>query len=208
MIRAIAYVALGGAVVTAALLARRERVHAPVAAFLALSLAASLTRAALAPIVDTSRAAYHVSQASFLLDLISLLAAAIATFWRPVYALALVPVWMLSVGALVLGYDYADATALARFYLATEAVCVLGCVAVMAPVVAAWARSRAAPTIAHLCLALVVATELAGLALGPWRYGLWARWDLAQWSQVVLYATLTLLQGGVLLSGRHGPTDP
>jgi hypothetical protein len=102
-------------------------------------------------------------------------------------------VYGLAVLALVIGYPALRHGALQRFYLAAElaALCVgLGSLA-------RWI-GREAPRLPHVAAACVLATDLATLVAGPWRFNVFGAWSLALVMYAALYATLVVLQAGAL----------
>lgn len=200
----IAYLALFGAAATAFLLARRDREHWPIAALLVANLVASLIRAAIAARIDASALGeliFHVDEALFLIAPLSLATVALVLFARAGLAWAALPTWGVLVANLCAYSDKLDATRLARFYLAIELAALLVCAGAI--VHARRAGRLNLRRLPHLALALVVGVEALGVVLGPWRYGIWARWDLAQLGQVMLYSALALLQGGALVLERR-----
>jgi hypothetical protein len=202
--RLVAYLLLLSALAPAVALARRRPIHVPVAALLGVELFASSARFAIVTLAPLSRPWFHIDQSLFLLAPLGLLAAVVAAYWAPIYAAVLAPVWALLMAALVVGYRGVTPEILADCYFAITAACVLGSVAVMGPSIALWFRRRERPGLQHLALALLVGAEFVGLMMGPWRFGIWSRWDLAQWSQIVVYGVLTVLQGGAMIFERPG----
>jgi hypothetical protein len=195
----IAYVAMFAATATAIALAWRDREHRPIAALLLLNLFASAARTALRPLVGAQPVGGAIllfSEALFLAGPFSLAVAALCVlarrpWWCDLWIFGLV------LSQVVLFQEELSAERIARVYLAAELGALLVCAA-------AFARSCAdlrRPT--HLALAMIVVVEMIGVVLGPWRYGIWARWDLAQVEQVALYGVLTILQGGELAFGRR-----
>lgn len=193
------------ALATAVALARRQRLHGPVAGLLGVQLVASVVRFAIVTMAPLSRFWFHVDQALFLLAPVGLLAAVVAAYWAPLYAAVLAPVWLLLMAALAFGYGGITAPILADCYLAITTACVLGSIAVMGPAIMSWFRRRERPGLQHLALSLLVGAEFVGLVMGPWRFGIWTRWDLAQWSQIVVYGLLAVQQGGTLVLGHDEP---
>lgn len=197
------YLALFAATLTAILFARREPAHWPVAALLALNLCVSITRTAIAPYIAASPvglAAFHSDQALYLVGPASLAAATTSMltsrrWWTGAW------VYVAVVLLLVLRSHDITADGLRRVYLGAQLAALLVCVAV---ILQAWRARRLKPaTLPHFAIMFIVAVELLGVGFGPWRYGLWERWDLAQVGQVALFGMLTLLQGGALVADRE-----
>lgn len=195
--RELSYLLLFTTWATAVGVACRHREHRPVAALFALVLVGNLARAALAPLVsaDPPNTPYFIAQALFVGESFSLAATALVVltsrqWWGGV------PFYIVCIANLIVYADAITAERLARFYLAVELATLAVCVGLLARAGAGWWRRRERPGLHHDVLAMIVAVELVSVAFGPWRYGIWARWDLAQWAQVALYGVLTLVQGG------------
>lgn len=212
MLKLAAYLLLFLATCSALALYRRRADYLVPAAFLSAVLLASLTRLAIAPHIGVGPAGmafFHLEESLFIMEPAGIAAAAVAVFWRPLAALAIAPAWFLACAALATSGPL-DEVQLARVYLAAEDAAV--CVGYGALVTSAirWVESPKAPTkreaylrvLPRLSVALILGTELVSLLWGPWRHGLFTRWDLAQVAQIGLYGLLAVLQGVAIVLAR------
>ena len=102
-------------------------------------------------------------------------------------------VYVLAVAALVIGYPWLRYDMLRKFYLAAElAALSVGIVAFLR-----WVRTEV-PRISHVLTSCILVIELGVLLIGPWRFGLFTKWSMAQVMFAALYAVLTVLQVGAL----------
>jgi len=107
-----------------------------------------------------------------------------------------VVVWVLAVIALAVEYPALRGPTLSRAYAATE----LGSLLVGVGCFLSWLpRRREQPPGMHTTVAtLLVAVGLAGLVVGPWRFGIFTRWSSAQITYAATYAVIFALEGGFL----------
>lgn len=201
------------AAVTGAALAWRRPSYRATAGFLVATVLASAARVALqaeragspVPYVGMARLGYHVDTSLFLAWPLGIAALARWTFAgrRPWPVLA---AWLAASAALAVGYPAVRGAALHRVLLGIE----LGSLAVAgaAFVVFAWARRW--PAIEHAAAMAVLGFECATLA-GPWLAGPFTveGWRGAVLAYAVLYAGLSVLQGGFLWSrpSRSSPSS-
>jgi hypothetical protein len=186
--------------------ARKRPQHRSVAALLTFGLAADVVRQVLqwvvlvpayaalagAPATGWVRVAGHVEQALFLAY-----PAALAGTMLWIY-IARRP-WPVAIGyvitalALVASYPALRGEPLGKIYLGFQ----LACVAVMVGAFVHWVLFRKnPPTPSHFVVALMSVVEIANVTVGPWRVGLFDRWNLAQLGYCMLYAALILVQWG------------
>jgi hypothetical protein len=105
----------------------------------------------------------------------------------------IVVVYALAAAAVVIGYPTLRYDALRRFYLGAE----LAALAVGVVAFVRWVRSEP-PRLAHVATSFVLVIDIGVLVFGPWRWGLFGAWNLAQIMYAVLYAALIVLQLGAL----------
>jgi len=196
-----------GAVVATLLawdVSRKRRAHRPIAVLLTFGLAADLARRALrvfvlvpayaalngAPASGMVRALAHVDQALFLGYPAAL---ASVTLWvylarRPWPVMV---VYVVAEVALIASYPVLRGEGVRKAYLGFQ----LACLAVAVGAFVHWMTFRKnPPTVTHWIVALMMVVEIAGVAAGPWRLGLFVKWDLAQMGYCMLYAMLILIQ--------------
>jgi hypothetical protein len=210
---------------------RRRAAHRPVALLLTVGLASDIARQALADLVlnpararfgaapweGWARVAGHAGEALFLAWPAALAASALVTFstmdetdfaprhWRTAHKLlvGVAAAWLLAVVALVVTYPITRGGILARCYLAAE----LGAIVVGIGSIATWIPARRVPEVRHVVIALVIAAELTSALVGPWRVNVFGSWVLAQVIHALLFALLTVLQGGVLWISSSPPSS-
>jgi hypothetical protein len=173
---------------------RMERGYRPVALFLLGMTAAGWARTTLAPIlVDAprprtglARAAFQLSDALFLAWPAAVAALAIVVFARR-KAWPVAVVWAVVVGGLAGAYPALHGEALARWTYGglTLAACVAGALAFRV-----WLRQRLAPGPQHTATLLILLSTGATL-VGPYLGDVGARWNIARWTFVALYITLS-----------------
>lgn len=105
----------------------------------------------------------------------------------------IVVMFALAAAALVIGYPTLRYDALRRFYLGAELVAL----AVGVFLFLRWVRSEP-PLLAHVATSFILVIDLGTLVFGPWRWGLFGAWNLAQIMYAALYAALIVLQLGSL----------
>jgi uncharacterized protein (TIGR03382 family) len=199
-----------GAMALAWLLTRRHRHHRPFAVLLTFGLAVDVVRRLLyvnalapaearaqgGPLTGWGRIVSDVDVALFLAWPAALTATTLHVFLkrRPWPVLA---AWALAVHDLAITYPTTRGEVLQRVYLWIQAATL----AASWGFVIAWIRSpdRESPAFHQVCVALVLATEMTSLFVGPWKAAnLFAAWPLAQLAYAGLFVFLILLQGGVL----------
>jgi hypothetical protein len=193
--------------VTAVGVARRMPEYRPVAAVLVVILAANIIRQIIEPYIITSpgdppltgtaRVLGHIEQALYLLDPFAIAAGSIALFLerRP---WPLIPFWAALVAALVLTYPLSRGAVLRQVYLDVE----LAALVVSVGALLTWARRWERVEQHRRAMALIIAADAVIVVLGPWRYSLGVRWDLALTGELMLFGLLTFLQGRCLWSSR------
>ena len=142
-----------------------------------------------APFTGWVRVAGHVETALFVGWIAGVAALAVWIFakrrpWGVLVA------WALAVAALALGYPTIRGELLGKAYLACQlaSLCVsIGC---LLP----WFTGRDRAKVHHVAAGLIIITELSMLA-GPYRFGVFTTWDLAQSMLVALYITIVPVQG-------------
>ena len=195
------------AAVTAIMVARRRTDYRPVALFMGAMVLANAIKTAIrlsvlvparnagaVPFTGWVLCAGVAESALFLSWSAGFVALAIAVFLgrRPWPALA---AWGLAVVILAVGMPQIRGDALRRYYLACELAALAGSLGA----VGGWLFSRREPPrLPHLVVAILLTVELAGLVVGPWPFGLFESWNLAQIAYCVLYATMIGIQGAVL----------
>jgi hypothetical protein len=205
-----------GAAIMAVPVARAQSEYRPVAGFLIGTTIANLVRLSiisyvLNPTRDSMRAAgfepavvpftgwaeiaTNVESSLFLLWPAGIAALSIAVFLhrRPWIVAA---VWAYaSIGSAV-SYSALRGAVLARWYTVAELVSLLvgvGCCASWLP------HRRERPAGLHTTIVtLLIAVGLAGLVVGPWRFGIFDKWALAQVTYAVTYAVIFVLEVGFL----------
>lgn len=202
------YLLLVGATIAAVALARRDRGHAPFAAFLVVMLAKSVARTVIAPhLPDTlgppltgwTRALFHAEQALFLLGPAALAACALVTCAKvrsrwPGWLAAAGWFWIAVTTMVAFSYPSLRGDPLRKAYLLVELLALFVCIGACA----LWLRRREPPSVSQLCVALCVGVELSLVLVGPWGRGLFSTWNLAQLGYSMLYVTLIVLQTGAL----------
>jgi hypothetical protein len=200
--------ALAAALVSAVLLARRDRAHWPVAASLAMGLVIDLTvghrgawgiARALAGVSRPSIHApvlWHLSQALVTAWPAGLAACALAVFVRTPSgrvrtrwaALALVPWATLQVSLLASGPHTPEGVQ--RLLTAHEVVAlVVGAVAA----IVGWRRDEDW-TWPHAAVLWLLGVELAVVMLGPFRTSVYEKWDLARVAYALCFVVLAVMQ--------------
>jgi hypothetical protein len=204
----------------------RRKEHRPIALFLGFTgvadgLACALQELILeparlslgpgVPFTGDIRAAFHASQALFLMWPAGLAALALVTLGRrrPWVPFA---VWAIALPVLAATYPAVRGAVLQRWYLAAE----LGALAVGLRYVMGWlwrVASRDKPALssaellAGLCTLILVAIDVTDVAVGPWRSNIYTDWHLSQVSYAVEYAVLIVLQigGGTWITQSQAP---
>jgi hypothetical protein len=199
----VVFVLMFGAALTAALVARHRPEHWPVAAVLGSILAANLIRLVIRPYVltqpgdppltGTARLLGHVEQGLSLLEPLAIAAGSVRVFLGR-QSWPLLAVWAVLVCGLALTYPLTRGEVLRQVYLGVE----LGALVVAVGVAAMWARRWQPLETHHRAMAFIIAADFVIVVLGPWRYPLGVRWDLALTGELILFATLVLLQVGAL----------
>jgi hypothetical protein len=200
------------AAIVAMMLARRRPDYRPIAWFLAVQTVGNFVRVALAtyvfaptrasvraagldpalvPFTGAARAAFAVETTCFLLWSAGIAAVSVAVFSkrRPwVVGLA----WVVVSGVVAFNYPALRGDALRRAYLAAD----LAGLAVGIGAFVQWVWRVERPRLPHGAVLLIMATDIAALAVGPWRHGdFFSSWPLAQVSLTALYAVLITLEG-------------
>jgi hypothetical protein len=201
------YAALGAAVALAWAVASKRPEHRPVALALSLLFVSDLARRALrvlvldpvrsaAPFQGGARVAAAATMALTLAWPAALAAVALVVFVRrPAWPSVIA--WALASGALIASYPAIRGAALARCYLAAE---MLSCVVALACAVVWYRRSTERTSPAQAVLLILIAGELASLAV--WPFGPFDRWDLVRAMNFVTFGVVILLQGGSLWESR------
>jgi hypothetical protein len=149
------------------------------------------------PLLGVARVLFHVEEAGYLMEPIGIAAASVVVFLgRKPWPLFLV--WALLVAGLVLTYPLTRGAVLRQVYLGIE----LAALVVAIGAIGTWVRRREPADPHHAAMGLVVAIDLVIILLGPWRYPLGVRWDLALYGEIILFGILILVQGGVLYLKR------
>ncbi|WP_437600297.1 hypothetical protein WMF28_01885 [Sorangium sp. So ce590] len=191
------------ATVLAWVVARHRPEHRPIAFLLGYGLATDAVRELIgakvlrparaelagAPFTGWVRIAFHVESALFVGWMTGVAALAVFIFGRrrPWGVLA---IYVVAVGVLAAGYPTFRGELLGKAYLALQlaALCVsIGCLL-------RWFASREPAKVHHVATGLIIITELSMLA-GPYRYGVFTTWDLAQSMLIALYVTIVPVQG-------------
>ena len=207
----------GGTALTAAMVARRRAEYRPIAVFLAVVAVANLAKMAIrlgvlvpareagaVPFTGWVRVASHVESALFLLWMAGLAALALAVYLgRRPWPVAVG--WAAAVALLALVFPHARGDELRRLYLAAELAAL---VVALGSMVQWLITRREPPRLPHVIVAILVAVDLAGLVVGPWRWGLFAGWNLAQVAYCVMYASMIALQLAVVWLMPRGGTGP
>ena len=205
-----------GAAMMAIPVARARQEYRPIAIFLigtTIANAARLTIISyvLNPARDTIRAAgldparvpftggtrliAHMEPALFLLWPAGIAALSITVFLRRrPWAVAII--WALGSIALAAGYPALRGAALARWYTAAELVSLVvgvGCFVSWLP-----HRKERLAGLHTIVVTLLIAVGLAGLVVGPWRFGIFDRWALAQVTYAITYTVIIVLETGFL----------
>lgn len=210
----VTYLLMVGATATAAGVARQRRdEHLPVALLLGANLLASAIRTLIAPFIFTApgdpplvgvaRALAHVDEGFQLIGPLSTAGAALVVFARR-SALPALLAWVVATAALAATYPTTRGDVLRKVYLAIE-LCSLFTAFVS---ISVFLRRRdkagqwEAPKLPHFALAMIVAIDVVSVVFGPWRFGLYTGWELAQYAACVCFGILILLQGGVMCIHR------
>ncbi|WP_441288216.1 hypothetical protein ACSRUE_40500 [Sorangium sp. KYC3313] len=142
-----------------------------------------------APFTGWVRVAGHVESALFVGWMAGVAALAVWIFRRrrPWGVLA---VYVVAVAGLAAGYPTFRGELLGKAYLALQlaALCTsVGCLLL-------WFAGRERAKVHHVATGLILITELSMLA-GPYRFGIFTAWDLAQSMLIALYVTIVPVQG-------------
>ncbi len=196
--------------VTAWMLARSRRDHVPVAvALTAVSLAdligtvlhaAVPTLDCVGPYTGVTRIAFYVDQARYLVwpaavGALSVIVAAKLPARRVLLLVFLA--WSALNGYLSGTYPDVRGPTLRRVYLGVQLVALAAGVAAFGAWVRRGGLRAGAPAPAVVVAALIVGTELASLAVGPWTRGLFGEaYQTEQVMVAVLYAVIAAVQGG------------
>jgi hypothetical protein len=203
MLHAVSWALLFLATATAIAVARRSRDYKAIALFLGAVFIESAIREVIAhfiytepgdpPLVGLARLLFSVDVTLYLIDPFGLAAAAVFVFTgrRPWLAM---PAWAACAVALAASYPWSRGEHLRQVYLAIELTALFTGVISFA----LWVRRRESAPLPQCAMVMIVAIEFAIVMIGPWRYGFFSRWDLAQAAQLVLFSVLILLQGGTL----------
>jgi hypothetical protein len=150
---------------------------------------------ALVPFTGWAEAACDVELALFLLWPAGIAALSIAVFLRR-RPWAVAAIWALASIANAVSYPALRGATLARCYTAAELASLLvgvGCIVSWLP-----HRRERLPGLHTTVVMLLIAVGLTGLVKGPWRFGIFDTWALAQIGYAVTYAVIMVLEGGVL----------
>jgi hypothetical protein len=205
-----------GAAMMAVPVARARAEHGPVAVFLVGTTIANAARLAIisyvldpardamraagvdpaaVPFTEWVKVATIVESALFLLWPAGIAALAMAVFLRR-RPWVVAAVWTSTSVVLAVGYPALRGAALAREYLAAEVASLLvgvGCFVSWLP-----RRREREVGLPITVTMLLIAVGLAGLVVGPWRFGIFDRWVLAQVTYAITYAVIFVLEGGFL----------
>jgi len=193
-------------------LARRSVEHRPVAYLLSAGLAVDLVRRALRisyilPVVRSMRGqplsglplvASHVNDALFLIWPAALAACALFVFMKrkpwPVLA-----AYTATIAGLVFFHPYESTGMLGRVFTSFQLVCVVASLGFAAT----WylSPSTERTSTAQASVTVIVAGELATF-VGAWRVGVFDNWHISQILYLLLYAVLSVMQGGFLWQSR------
>jgi hypothetical protein len=188
------------AALVAVVVAWKRSEHRPVAAFLAGTVVADLVRLGLSlgplaisgPYKGPLRALFHVEQALFLTWPAGIAALALWVY-RKRHPFPVAIAYALAVAVLVIGYPAIRGDLLRRCYLAAE-------IAAVVTAIGAFVRwvGRAPPRLPQVVTTFVLVVDMVSLAVGPWQWGLFGAWALAQVIYSALYAVLIVVQIGAL----------
>ncbi|WP_437310277.1 hypothetical protein [Sorangium sp. So ce388] len=189
--------------VLAWLVARHRPEHRPIAWLLGYGLASDVVRRVIrlnvlqparaelggAPFTGWVRVAGHVESALFVGWIAGVAALAVWIFGRrrPWGVLA---AYVVAVAVLVAGYPTFRGELLGKAYLALQ----LSALCVSIGFLLRWFASRERATVHHVATGLIIITELSMLA-GPYRFGVFTTWELAQSMLIALYVTIIPVQG-------------
>ena len=202
--------------VLAWMLARYRAEHRPVAVLLTVGLGADVAQRILrtfylnaaieqfgtdVPWIGTARLAANLSQALFLAWPAALVGAAIVVFLRR-SAWPAGAAYAAAVAGIVVVHPIAGDGSLARALTAAQLAAVLA--AIGCGLTWYLRPSDELTSTAQAALALIVGVEFITLGFA-WRTGIFASWHLSQAIYVVLYAVLTILQGGGVWQSSRSP---
>jgi hypothetical protein len=191
------------AAITAVAVARGRKACTPIAVFLCAMVLANAMKmpirllvlvpareAGSVPFVGWVRVAAHIESALFVAWMAGFAGLAIKVFMgRRPWPLAIA--WCLAIALLAGVFPDARGDELRRIYIVFE----LSALMVSLGAMLQWVITRSEPPgLHHTVVALIVLVELAGLVVGPWPWGLFPSWNLAQVAYCVMYATVIMLQ--------------
>ncbi len=197
------------AAVMALILTWRRRSHGPVAILLGVNLVADTARAAVhawvpslagpVPYEGSTRLAYHVEQALYLLWPALLAWAALRVLTGRRSDLRCASAWAGLVLLLVVLYPDLHGESLRQVYLlATMGSLFAGLAAVA--IYLRDHRPEGSPSAAVLVVVALISVEFVSLLLGPWSHGLFGEpYQLEQVTLCFAFAFAAMVQGGALL---------
>ncbi len=150
-----------------------------------------------------ARVIFHLDQALFLTWPAGLVALSLAVFPRRRSWLMVLP-WALAVAVLSIGYPEIRGEALRQAYLAAQLAAVLVSIGIFVQ----WVWRREAFNLPRLTT-LFIAVLDCGTVGTAYRFGPFARWDLAQAMYLVLFGSLVVTQGfaWILSKGSRSRSD-
>jgi hypothetical protein len=185
------------------IVARYRPEHRPIAWLLGYGLASDAVRELIgakvlrparaelagAPFAGWVRVAFHVESAMFIGWMAAVAALAVLIFGRrrPWGVLA---VYVVAVAVLAIGYPTFRGELLGKAYLA----CQLAALCTSVGFLLRWFAGREPAKVHHIAAGLIILTELSMLA-GPYRFGIFTTWHLAQSMLIALYVTIVPVQG-------------
>jgi hypothetical protein len=192
--------------------ARRRSEHRAVALLLTFGLASDAVRRLLwtlvpapplgaPPLQGLARVVGHLEHALFLGWPFGIAAVAVWTLARRQPRLVAL-LYLAAVACLVVSYPTIRGEGLRRFYLAAELTSLLISLAALLPALGRIRQGEQPATVSMVSAGLLIAGHFAAVVFGPYRFGLFGAWNLAQTSYLVIYGAQVALHGAWLWKQR------
>lgn len=185
------------------IVARHRPEHRPIAWLLGYGLASDIVRRVVrihvlqparaelggAPFTGAARIVFHVETALFLGWMAAVAALAVWIFGRR-RPWGVLVAYVVAVLVVAIGYPTFRGELLGKAYLA----CQLAALCTSVGFLLRWFVGSERARVHHIAAGLIILTELSMLA-GPYRFGVFTTWHLAQSMLIALYVTIVPVQG-------------
>lgn len=194
------------AVILGWIIARREPEHRAIALVLTFGLSSDLAQRALLvlalpppaldspPLAGWIRFAGHLESALFVAWPFSIAALALWVFARRRPRIVVV-VYLIVMSMLIVYYPVTRGVLLGRVYLGVELASLSVALGALLPWIGRLSRSQEQLTVTSFCCGLLVTGHFAAVVAGPYRFGLFDAWSLAQLSYLAIYLSIVAVQG-------------